>query len=499
VPEKKLPLYDPVAVQYDKVFSRMTLRRAEFRWLLSRLPQNPTPRVLDIGCGNGTLLKHLAPYISRGCGVDISEEMIRLARRSCAGVPGLEFTAAGGEQLPFQAGTFDAVISFFSFRYLDWKAVMPEIIRVLKSSGRLIVVDMAGKRLLPGELPRFFLGKVVLAGRFLLHAKLYTALRGLVRLPAWKRMLGGHPLKKYDEYRDLFRRYFPLIRIETLNRGYRAVTLGVDSGPFSRFLHYTHRKNRLPRLGILDWGIGGLGFYKLVKQWSAWPVLYLSDTGVPPYGRLPAERLKERLSEIVRFMECNNVRYCMIACNAMSTVLEGWTPPTRTLNLAGIIAPALAALERGNTRAVGVVGGRRTIKSGVYDRFLKERGFTVKQRIGQPLSALIERGETESKRFADTCRTVCGPLRGLPLLVLACTHYPAAGKVFAALLPGTEIMDPAAAASAWAGEHWPGLRIRNRKPGTGADIFLTTGNAARMARAAYGAFGVRITAEHMTM
>jgi glutamate racemase len=41
------------------------------------------------------------------------------------------------------------------------------------------------------------------------------------------------------------------------------------------------------RLGILDWGIGGVSIYKLIKQRSPdLGVTYLSDTGVTPYGRM---------------------------------------------------------------------------------------------------------------------------------------------------------------------------------------------------------------------
>ena len=66
-------------------------------------------------------------------------------------------------------------------------------------------------------------------------------------------------------------------------------------------------------------------------------------------------------------------------------------------------------------------------------------------RVAQPLSAHIEAGRTGTTQFQTDLARIVAPLRQVDALVLACTHYPAAGRWFAAALPGVRLIDPAAA------------------------------------------------------
>ncbi len=64
--------YDRVAALYDEVFQDIKVRKDEWKWLKEHLPKNDQLNVLDIGCGNGALLKELSPMINCGFGVDVS-------------------------------------------------------------------------------------------------------------------------------------------------------------------------------------------------------------------------------------------------------------------------------------------------------------------------------------------------------------------------------------------------------------------------------------------
>ena len=106
----------------------------------------PDARVLDVGCGSGWATRLLAEHASNGrvTGIDISDEMIRLARESSLLFPKVDYQVASAEQLPFADGEFDHVFSMESlYYYANIPAALREIRRVLRPAGLLVaVVDL---------------------------------------------------------------------------------------------------------------------------------------------------------------------------------------------------------------------------------------------------------------------------------------------------------------------------------------------------------------------
>ena len=110
------------------------MRSDEWRWLDARVPTGA--RVLDVGCGNGALLRVLAPRIASGVGVDASEKMIERARAHPDFGGKLRFAVIDGPLIPLPDASVDVVLSLLSFRYLDWDPIMQEFARVLAPGGR---------------------------------------------------------------------------------------------------------------------------------------------------------------------------------------------------------------------------------------------------------------------------------------------------------------------------------------------------------------------------
>ena len=224
--------YDGVADLYDAVFEDIRVREDEWRWLEAHLPAGPAARVLDIGCGNGALLRQLAPRIARGEGVDGSEGMIRVARRHDA-PEHLAFTHVDGPTLPFPDASFDVVISLLSFRYLDWDPLMNEVRRVLAPGGRLLVIDMVTAPVAPREVPRL----VADAARAVVQRQARPAYRqALARLvadPRWQTMLRYNPIRAQHEFVWYLESRFPGSHVELLNVGWHARVLAFDSGPLA--------------------------------------------------------------------------------------------------------------------------------------------------------------------------------------------------------------------------------------------------------------------------
>ena len=221
------PSYDQVADLYDRVFADIGVRKTEWRYLDAHVPRGA--RLLDIGCGNGALLRKLADRLESGVGVDASREMTEKARAH--GGEKIAFEVIAGPRLPFADRSFDVVLSLLSFRYLDWDPMMNEIRRVLRPGGRVIIVDMVTVPSRAHELPRVALDKLrqLLAHRR--NPEFAEALRTLVRDPRWKTMLKYNPIRSEHEFRWYLESRFPGRTVELLTLGLDTRVLGFDSGP----------------------------------------------------------------------------------------------------------------------------------------------------------------------------------------------------------------------------------------------------------------------------
>src|SRR5262249_49415600 len=151
-----------------------------------RVLSRPALRVLDIGCGNGSLLAALASHIVFGVGVDASPGMIEQAQPRFAELPNLRFEAITEPTLPFDDGILDLVISFMPFRYLDWDPIMAEIRRVLAPGGQILIVDMAAAPVRARDTISFLRSKSRHRLQRQRHPGFYRKLQRLVANPAWE-------------------------------------------------------------------------------------------------------------------------------------------------------------------------------------------------------------------------------------------------------------------------------------------------------------------------
>lgn len=252
----------------------------------------------------------------------------------------------------------------------------------------------------------------------------------------------------------------------------------------------TADRTAAPRhLGVVDWGIGGLDLTRrLARVAPTIAVTYWSDTGAPPYGLLAPGALAARLRAVVAALVDEGCDEVVLACNAASTALGALTaggadPPGVPVH--GVIAAGIAQVPD-DAEFVGVVGGARTIRSGRHRRGLDRPGRRVRGRIAQPLSAHIEAGRVAGPEFEADLRRIVAPLRGADALILGCTHYPAAADAFAALLPGTTLVDPVDAVAAALADRAGPAALAPVAPRR----FRCTGDGAAMVRSARLAWGL---------
>jgi len=132
MPERYMPGYTPPIVSF------MTRRSAETHAAFF-LPQlKPGMRLLDCGCGPGTISRGLAARVAPGevIGVDVEVSQLELARQDPANPSNLRYIQAGVYELPFLNAEFDAVFSHALFEHLaEPVRAAQEIRRVLKPGG----------------------------------------------------------------------------------------------------------------------------------------------------------------------------------------------------------------------------------------------------------------------------------------------------------------------------------------------------------------------------
>ncbi|HKA65759.1 MAG TPA: methyltransferase domain-containing protein [Methyloceanibacter sp.] len=106
-----------------------------------RLNAREGERMLDVATGTGWSARNVARRGAMVTGVDISPELLAAAVDLSAHIrPPIEFRLGDAEQLPFDDGTFDGVISTFGVMFaIDQAAAAAELGRVCRSGGRLVL------------------------------------------------------------------------------------------------------------------------------------------------------------------------------------------------------------------------------------------------------------------------------------------------------------------------------------------------------------------------
>ncbi len=97
---------------------------------------------LEIGCGTGAFARLLAARSERVVAIDLSAEMIRVARERSRKFENLEFELADAMTWDFPHAHFDCIVSIATLHHLDQRELLPKIKDALKPHGIFVILDL---------------------------------------------------------------------------------------------------------------------------------------------------------------------------------------------------------------------------------------------------------------------------------------------------------------------------------------------------------------------
>ena len=130
--------FDRLAVLDDEGW---TSNNHYHNFILKHIPQN-CENAIEIGCGTGAFARLLANRCKRVVALDLSSEMIRVARARSSEFDNLEFQLADATTWDFPRSHFDFICSIATLHHLQQRELFVKMKDALKPGGVLVVLDL---------------------------------------------------------------------------------------------------------------------------------------------------------------------------------------------------------------------------------------------------------------------------------------------------------------------------------------------------------------------
>lgn len=115
------------------------------RWLLDRLPVGSgagMEAALDVGCGTGELSRILAARARRVVGIDLSPEMVRVARERSRSLPNVEYRVGDVASTELPSAAFDCIACVATLHHLPLEETLRRFAAALRPGGTLLALDL---------------------------------------------------------------------------------------------------------------------------------------------------------------------------------------------------------------------------------------------------------------------------------------------------------------------------------------------------------------------
>ena len=191
------------------------------------------------------------------------------------------------------------------------------------------------------------------------------------------------------------------------------------------------------RLGIFDSGVGGFSVYRAIRSVSEANSIYYGDTARAPYGNRDETELRRFIIDDIRFLQDEDVNYFVNACNSMSVMTTD-----SILKECGISSDHYTDMIRAfrnhatfeASDLVLVFATLATIRSGVYQEVIVNKGARVLEYIFRDLAGAIEANAKEDELLLIIeDGMVFAKNVGATHIVHGCTHYSLISNLFTSM------------------------------------------------------------------
>lgn len=183
-------------------------------------------------------------------------------------------------------------------------------------------------------------------------------------------------------------------------------------------------------IGVFDSGVGGLTVAReIMRQIPNERIVYFGDTARVPYGSKSKDNIIKFSRQIIRFLQTENVKAIVIACNTASALALDEMQQEFDLPILGVVKPgAKVAVETTVNKRIGLIGTEANIRSGVYTRYIKSLDDEAKvfEKACPLFVPLVEEGWLHDDITLQVASRYLEELKekDIDTLIMGCTHYP---------------------------------------------------------------------------
>jgi 2-polyprenyl-3-methyl-5-hydroxy-6-metoxy-1,4-benzoquinol methylase len=204
--------------QIREEFDRIALLKERYgsvsdiygNYLIQQLPPN-FENALEIGCGTGEFTRLLATRARSIVAIDLSSQMIRLAKSQSANCRNVEYLQGDVMRISLPAGEYDCIVSMATLHHLPLVEALLKMKAALKPNGVLIIHDLVAAAGIV-EYARSVLAYPVSVARRFWKTGQMRAPREVREV--WAEHGRDEVYLTLAEVREMCRRYFPEARIE---------------------------------------------------------------------------------------------------------------------------------------------------------------------------------------------------------------------------------------------------------------------------------------------
>lgn len=138
-----IPTYNKIADTYTRQYFNDLTDLPYIDKFINKISQGA--KILDIGCGPGTFTKYLREKGFDVQGIDLSEEMIKIARRK---IPDVDFKLMDMRKLEFEENSFDALLAAYSLIHIPSEEIphtLKGFFKILKPGGSIMIIAQGGE------------------------------------------------------------------------------------------------------------------------------------------------------------------------------------------------------------------------------------------------------------------------------------------------------------------------------------------------------------------